>query len=688
MGVAVGVPVLSAAPATAAPATAASSHTITITGSGFLAKFNPNTTTIGHGDTLAVHNTDTTLHTFTSDAAAANGTPLFDVNVPAGGTVAIPVAARLAAGTYRYHCKIHTSMHGALVVTGTGGGIKPAPTRFRQRLTFPKVLRGAHPHIVVKQAYVRLLPTGPKTLMWTYNGTYPGPTIRRPAGHDTKLTFTNRLPAAAGAITVHLHGDHHSAANDGRPDSGLIAIGKSRTYDYKLKNAKRRSPAATDFYHDHRMGLTNRNVWNGLEGMFIVDNTAQAKRLGLPTGRYDLPLMFSNRSVDSANQLISSVSLHHAAPNDATVGNLDLVNGRYAPYAKVRAHRYRLRLVNGSNFTNYTFKLSNHRKFTQIGTGDALLPKAVRRSSIPLGPGQRADVVVNFRGELHKNVVLRSGGTAIMQFRVVRRAADKAKERTKLVKPASIKAPKKVSSTLTFRLRTGSSPAWTINGRTFDPRRVDIEVPLNSTRVWLLRNKSTMVHYVHVHEEEWHTLARDGKRPPPWERGLEDTWRLAPGESVKIAAKFTDYTGVFMFHCHMLDHEDDGLMGQFAVYRRGHKKLPVGYYLAGTKPATAYSGGMGVALAVAAITPTSDVAAISSGSALSGMSGMSGMTGAAGASVGKVAAARPAADGATADASTPAAWQRMAIIMSSLLGLGAAAWLVGAAARRRRRAAR
>ena len=115
------------------------------------------------------------------------------------------------------------------------------------------------------------------------------------------------------------------------------------------------------------------------------------------------------------------------------------------------------------------------------------------------------------------------------------------------------------------RQRAKTGTYWTVNGKPFDPHRVDVEVPLGSTQTWLLKNVSPITHYIHLHEEQWHTISRDGKRPPPWERGLEDTWRLDPGETVKVAAQFTDYTGVFMLHCHMLDHEDDGMMAQFAV---------------------------------------------------------------------------------------------------------------------------
>jgi spore coat protein A len=103
------------------------------------------------------------------------------------------------------------------------------------------------------------------------------------------------------------------------------------------------------------------------------------------------------------------------------------------------------------------------------------------------------------------------------------------------------------------------------------------KVNKGATQMWELRNNTKMTHFVHLHEERWLTVLRDGKPPPPWERGLEDTWRLDPGERVRVVAKFTDYTGVFMIHCHMLDHEDDGLMAQFAVVNPSTGKLPKGY---------------------------------------------------------------------------------------------------------------
>jgi spore coat protein A len=560
--------------------------------------------TISQGGSLNVVNLDTIEHTVTSDALNGNGRPLFDQFVPPGTTTSIPAASKLAAGTYIFHCQFHpTTMIGKLIVEGgSGGGTHPVPLSFEQPLRLPKVLTGSHLRIPIERANVRILPHGPKTPMWTYDGSYPGPTIRRPAGHDTKITFIDRLPKADGKLSVHLHGDHHSSASDGQPDSHLIHHHGRRTYDFPLTDHGRPERAAFDFYHDHRMNLTGRNNWHGLQGMFIIDDK-RTRSLRLPRGKFDLPLQIADRSFTPDNRLTNPFPRHasmvtrgaQAPPGDGTVGNQILVDGRFAPYKYVSTHRYRLRLLNSSNFSTYDFALSDGRPFVQIGTGDGLLPKPVIRQDILLGPAQRADVIVDFHGELHQRVVLDTiaGGrkapvgigarsAEIMQFRVHRAAKrDRTRLPSRLEKPPAVSVPKRVSAVWTFGL--GGTPKsgtyWTVNGKPFDPKRIDHVVRLGSTQTWLLRNLSPITHFIHIHEEQWHTVSRDGKPPPAWERGLEDTWRLDPGERVKVAAKFTDYTGVFMLHCHMLAHEDHGMMAQFAVVKRHGKHLPAGYYL-------------------------------------------------------------------------------------------------------------
>jgi FtsP/CotA-like multicopper oxidase with cupredoxin domain len=579
------------------------SATIVIGRNAAVNGYSTRSVTISAGATLSVVNLDDIAHTVTAVGHRANGSPLFDVEVGPGDTRTIPGASSLAGGTYAFYCRFHPTMTGQLTVEGDGGGTHPVPQRFEQPLKTPKVLTGAHLQIPIEPAKVRVMPHGPKTAMWTYDGSYPGPTIRRPAGHDTKVTFTDDLPASAGGLTVHFHGDHHTSADDGQPDSHLIQAGQRRTYDYPLTDDGHPERAAFDFYHDHRMGETGRNNWRGLQGMFITDDNRTPK-LKLPTGRYDVPLQVSDRSFTADNQLTdpfptgpatmpTPMTGPGAPPGDATVGNHILVDGRFAPYLKVTQHRYRLRLLNSSNFTSYDFALSTGQPLVQIGTGSGLLPQPVIRQDILLGPAQRADVIVDFHHESTRHVILESIprtdnapqgiGTPqaeLMEFNVGRAVKDHTKIPATLEAPPPLKAPAKVSATWEFGLGGDATTGtyWTVNGKPFDPHRVDLDVPLGSRQTWLLKNVSPITHYIHIHEEQWHTVSRDGAKPPPWERGLEDTWRLDPGETVEVAAKFTDYTGVFMIHCHMLDHEDHGMMAQFAVVKPGTKATPAGFH--------------------------------------------------------------------------------------------------------------
>ena len=557
--------------------------------------------TITQDGTLSVVNLDAFKHTVTTTAADAQGEPLIDVEVAAGQTVTVPQASQLAAGSYHFYCRFHPSMRGTLVVEGSLPGQAPVPPRFEQRLVVPEVITSAHPRITMRRRPVRVLPDGRRTPMWTYGGSWPGPTIRRPTGEHTSVTFVNRLPRSAGATTVHLHGDHHASQDDGQPTTFLVRHHRARTYEYPLTYGGRPEPSSFFFYHDHRMDKTSRNNWRGLQGMFIVDDPAE-RRLPLPKGDRDVPLLVADRSFTRDNGLTNPflegprMVGHHgqhggpamaftgpqAPPNDATVGTHVLVNGRFAPYLPVRAVRYRLRLLNGSNFSSYNFALSDGRPFVQVGTGNGLLRRPVVRQEVLLGPAQRADVVVDFHGATGRDVVLSSvprtdGGhgtgsreAAIMAFRVGAPATDRSRVPARLPGPRPVRAPRGVDKTWTFGLGgdTARGTFWSVDGRPFDPTRVGHRVRLGSTERWRLRNTSDTTHYVHIHAEQWRTVSRDGRPPPAWERGLEDTWRLDPGEYVDVAARFEDHTGPFMIHCHMLDHEDHGMMSTFVVVDR------------------------------------------------------------------------------------------------------------------------
>jgi FtsP/CotA-like multicopper oxidase with cupredoxin domain/plastocyanin len=602
------VALLTPARTIAAEADSGNSATIVIPQDARNVGYQTTQVSMAQGGTLNVVSFDDQyLHSVTSDDTDANGNPLFTVDVPPSASETIPAASALAPGSYGFHCRFHPSMRGTLTITGSGGGVQPSPQTFSLPLVRPKVLTSGSIKIAIKRAAVRVLPKGPLTTMWTYGGTYPGPTIVRPAGHDTKVTFVNDLTQGP-SLSVHFHGDHHSYADDGQPTRYLIGRGASRTYDYPLKDGGAPERASFQWYHDHRMNNTTRDNWLGLQGMFFVTD-GQSAKLGLPSGSYDVPLMVSERSFDSNNQLVAAPTHGsgmgktgpHAPPNDGTVGDHVLVNGRFAPYLNVATHRYRLRLLNSSPFTTYDFALSTGEPFVQVGTGNGLLPKAVVRQDILLGPAQRADVVVDFRSDMNRDIVLesvprqhppanaaQSPSVQIMQFRVRTSVNDTSKLPPTLEAPPKMTIPSRVSVVWTAGLGGDSTHGtyWTINGKPFDPKRVDFKVPRGATQMWELRNSTKVTHYIHLHEEQWRTVSRDGKAPPAWERGLEDTWRLDPGETVRVVGHFTDYTGVFMIHCHMLDHEDDGLMAQFAVVDPRTKALPSGYRYQPTKVAT------------------------------------------------------------------------------------------------------
>jgi len=541
--------------------------------------FTPNNLTIAKGGTLTVTNNSTFVHSITSDAIASDGKPLFDVLLPIGAqNVSVPIST-LGGGTYTFHCKFHGQMTGTLIIDGPPDGSITTTPKFEQPLVQPPRLHGKNITIVMKKTKVRVLPHGPRTPMLTFGGTFPGPTIVRRTGQDTKVTFVNRLPRKDGAVTIHQHGGHQKSKFDGQPASHLIKHGKQMTYDFPLRDDGTPLPAALRFYHDHRMDRTARNNWYGLQGLFLTTDPNET-RLDLPHGKYDIPLAITDRSFHKDNTLTNpfkKMAGMGGGPGMETVGQQVLVNGRYAPYTKVQPGRYRLQILNSSLFTSYDLALSNGMPLTQVGTGSGLLPHPVVRPDIVLGPAQRADVIVDFRGQAGSRVLLSTltrtatdvTAKALMQFRVKGSPAPKARVPFNLARIEHYRVPKKVAMTWNFGLHDGTSEQyWTINGKRFNPQRVDHKIPLGKVERWKLVNTSPVTHFVHLHEELWRTLQRDGHKPPPWEQGYEDTWRLDPGESVVVAARFTDYTGKFMLHCHMLDHEDDGMMATFEVVKK------------------------------------------------------------------------------------------------------------------------
>ncbi|MDX6609113.1 MAG: hypothetical protein QOF85_1038 [Solirubrobacterales bacterium] len=477
---------------------------------------------------------------------------------------------------------------------------------FRLPLPIPDVLSDARLSIPIREAAVQVLPGRP-TRMWTYGDTFPGPTIRRAAGHRTEVTFHHQLPRSVGELTVHLHGGHNRTQFDGQPggltashatsfycdiprglsprESGndvLIEPGDQRTYVYDLVEDGKPERAAFQWYHDHRLDRTARNIWHGLAGMWIVDDEFEAG-LPLPAGERDLPLMIVDRSFDRHNQLADPFT-NRRPPADGINAHTVLVNGAHMPHHRVSAQRYRLRILNASQFRSYNLYLSNGARMVQIGTDSGLMPRPVRREEALIGPGERIELIVDFAEARGESIELRSGPRhgarhplgahayvgALMQFKVDPRRRDDRTRVPRRLRPLPAwtrHVSRKPDHTWEISIGGLFKTRWEINGRTFNPARADAHPKLGTTETWEIVNRTGVAHVMHMHHTDWYLLSRNGESPPAWEDCLKETFFLFPNERILLAGHFADYLGKFVIHCHMLDHEDHGLMAQFEVVK-------------------------------------------------------------------------------------------------------------------------
>ena len=402
---------------------------------------------------------------------------------------------------------------------------------------------------------------------WGFNGSYLGPTLRAHRGERVLVELHNDLPVAT---TVHWHGMHLPARYDGGPHQ-MVAPGGTWEPTWRIDQ-----PAATLWYHPHPHGETADHVSRGLAGLFILDDD-ESDRLPLPHtyGVDDLPVIVQDKDVRGNGHLGSGS------------GRTIVVNGTVGPYAAVSTERVRLRLLNGSSMRVFDFRLDNGEPFDLVATGGGLMAHKASLDHIRLAPGERAEVVVTMQpGERR---VLRSvdpdlgsnflsshfdGGDA--KFDVLElRAAD-----TLQPSPA---VPDVLSTTNlatagteseSVRTRTFSLSGHSINGRQMVMDRVDFAPILDTTETWQVVNTEDTAHSFHVHDVQFRVLSVDGRQPPPELSGLKDTVYLEPHRHYRLLLRFTDYAdpdSVYMVHCHMLRHEDAGMMLQFAVVEPGDR---------------------------------------------------------------------------------------------------------------------
>jgi spore coat protein A len=441
---------------------------------------------------------------------------------------------------------------------------------------------GDYYRITQRPALAEILP-GVRTPIWGYEGLFPGPTIRSVRGKRTVVTHRNELPVP---VVVHLHGGHTPAASDGFPTDLLYPVGwtgehafmdgamthGSRDYVYPMAQ-----PAATLWYHDHRMDFTGPAVWRGLAGFHLVSDPAE-DALGLPSGDRDLPVMIADRSFDADGSLrypsLDPTLTHTPGVHDpygsGVLGDVLLVNGVPWPVADVPAARHRLRLLNASNARRYRLTLDPPGELVQIGTDGGLLESPLGHDAVEIAPAQRFDVVVDFGRYRPGDVVtLRNTfgdrtTTPVMRFRIGPAGPDTSRVPDRLAPaPASV-SPVAVTRDLRFRHgKVHGMAGWTINGEAFDPARALADPRPGDTEIWRL--SSDFHHPIHLHLASFRVLSRGIGGPGAYDHGPKDTVDLRPAEQASILVRFADHPGRYVFHCHNLEHEDMGMMGVFTV---------------------------------------------------------------------------------------------------------------------------
>ncbi|WP_405806684.1 multicopper oxidase domain-containing protein [Streptomyces sp. NBC_00210] len=473
---------------------------------------------------------------------------------------------------------IGLALGGGVLYLYSDAEVSTVGTEFRTELAVPPLAKstvkrdGTRLFELTMQAGQKEFRAGKQTPTWGFNGDFLGPTLRAKRGEKVEVKIKNTLGEAS---TVHWHGMHLPAKMDGGPHQ-MVAPGATFSPHWTVNQ-----PAATLWYHPHPHGKTEQHVQRGLAGMFLLDEE-KAARLTLP-GKYgvdDLPVIvqdvrFNGAKFDHAHQILRDTGF---------LGDRTMVNGTLDPYKVVGDELVRLRLLNASTARIYDFGFSDDRQFALIGTDGGLLEKPAGTDRIQLSPGERAEIVVRMKpGE---RTVLRSFphtsygagwqarfGGGDDSFDVLQlRAATTLRPSPPL--PGELGTLEVPDGSHSVRGRFFGLVTTGINGKKMKMDRIDETVVRGTTETWTVRNEHGTPHNFHVHDVQFRVLEVDGKEPPPELRGAKDTVFVPPFKTVKLAMRFegpADPETPYMYHCHLLYHEDLGMMGQFVVVEKGRK---------------------------------------------------------------------------------------------------------------------
>ncbi|HEY7212791.1 MAG TPA: multicopper oxidase family protein [Bryobacteraceae bacterium] len=514
----------------------------------------------------------------------------------------------------------HASGQSDELTTNTLHGIRLEP--FVDPLPLPRTIElsrqtQAQPcRIMLSQFFQKLHRDLPRSLVWGFEGTTPGPTLIAMRDNPVSIEWVNRLPRrhplaidytldGAGKdipevrSVIHLHGGHVAASSDGYPEHWVTPGQSQRTF------YPNRQPAATLWYHDHSMGITRLNAMMGLAGLYFVRDPLE-DRLHLPSGGFEVPLILQDRTLDANGQLAYPVGPSADSPwVPEFFGTHILVNGKVWPYLTVEPRLYRFRLLNASNSRVYQLALAPEQTLYQIGSDGGLLREPAEQDNLLLTPGERADVLIDFREREGKRLMLvnyarapyPSGGSPtpgpVLQFRVEHPLSRPSEVATI---PASLAPLPRLDENTAAKTRQlklvevmGADKRLhrtLLDGKRFmDPVSED---PVNGTNeVWEFVNTTADSHPIHLHAVHFQLLDRrsfdtaryrhtsevfyTGNPDPaaPAEQGWKDTILCPPGQVTRILTPFSGEPGRFVWHCHMLEHEDNEMMRPYLLRSTG-----------------------------------------------------------------------------------------------------------------------
>lgn len=433
---------------------------------------------------------------------------------------------------------------------------------------------------------------GPATTLQVLPGSYLGPVIHVRRGQKVRIRFRNQL---AESSIVHWHGLDVPELADGHP---RFAVGPGRDYVYEFEVINR---AGTYWYHPHPHMRTGAQVYRGLAGLFIVHD-AEEDALGLPSGSAEHLCVLQDRLFDARNQLVFRGDNMMEMMN-GFLGDRVMVSGKPQPVIDVDAGWQRIRLLNGSNARIYKLAWSRDVKMTLIGGDGGLMEQPVRQSVLTLAPGQRADLLVDLTGiaagtDLHldSQAYPEADAGVVGMMGMGRGMGGAANGAPLRVMTLRTRARAGVAFSVPGRLSTFDATwtagagarirqvpivfqrmEWLLGGRTFEMTQVAPEetVAAGSTHVWEFMNLPNgmgmqAAHPIHMHGRQFRVLQRSGAANNALREGLADGgWRdvvlVLPGETVRVQATFSSFPGLYLYHCHILEHEDMGMMRNFRI---------------------------------------------------------------------------------------------------------------------------